>query len=299
MSGLPGMALPVDGGGVGFDYRLSMGMPDHWIRTLSEHRDEHWRIGDMWHQFSSHRPEEKSVAYAESHDQALVGDKTLIFRLVDAEMYSGMSVFQHSPVVERGVALHKMIRLFSFASGGQAYLNFMGNEFGHPEWIDFPRKGNCWSHHYARRQWSLLHDKNLRYKYLAYFDRQMLECAYRHNFIQSFDQYLFYEHADDQVIAFRKGDVFLLFNFSPTQSYADYWVPFPDGEYQLILDSDAKCFDGQGRVEAGQKYFSKPEKDSKGNPTGRRGIQVYLPSRTALVFVCGEASPLYKQEYFT
>ena len=294
MSGLPGMALPVQDGGVGFDYRLNMGMPDYWIKTIVEQRDEDWSVGDMWHNFTSHRPLEKVVGYSESHDQALVGDKTLLFRLMDSEMYTHMSVFKNSPIVERGLALHKLIRLFSFATGGQAYLNFMGNEFGHPEWIDFPREGNGWSYHHARRQWSLLSNKSLRYKYLAEFDRQMLQLAHCHQFIETFDNFMHYQHSEDQVIAFRKGELFLIFNFSPKNSYVDYRIPFPDGDYQLILDSDARCFDGHGRIAFHQRYFTEESGESSGPVNG---IKVYLPTRTALVLVRGESEALYNQEY--
>jgi len=294
MSGFPGMALSNDQGGVGFDYRLNMGMPDYWIKTIKEQRDEDWRVGDMWYSFTSHRPEEKCIAYCESHDQALVGDKTIAFRLMDADMYHGMSVFGSNQVVERGMALHKMIRLFSLATGGLGYLNFMGNEFGHPEWIDFPREGNGWSYHYARRQWSLSHDKTLRYRYLAEFDRSMLTLAKSHLFIHTFDNYMFYEHTSDQVIAFRKGDIYLIFNFSPVNSYNDYWIPFPKGDYDLILDSDAKCFDGHGRVAFHQRFHSLERHPEHPEDVG---IKVYLPTRTALALVRGKGKPFYSQDY--
>ena len=71
--------------------------------------------------------------------------------LFDEEIYSGMSTLNPpSPKVERGVALHKMIRCITMALGGEAWLTFMGNEFGHPEWLDFPREGNGWSYQHCR-----------------------------------------------------------------------------------------------------------------------------------------------------
>lgn len=291
MSGFPGMALSWQQGGLDFDYRLNMGMPDYWIKTIKERRDEDWRVGDMWYRFMSHRPEEKHVGYCESHDQALVGDKTLVFRLMDAEMYQGMSVFHTNDLVQRGMALHKMIRLFSLTTGGVAYLNFMGNEFGHPEWIDFPREGNGWSYHYARRQWSLADDKTLRYKYLAEFDRRMLETVKAHEVIQTFSNYLFFEHSDDQVIAFQRGDLFFVFNFNPTQSFDNYRIPFPEGDYQLILDSDAKCFDGYGRLNFHQSYQATDPQVDDG------GLRLYLPTRTALVLTKGKADAHYSAGY--
>lgn len=125
------------------------------------------------------RDDEHTISYAESHDQALVGDKTLIFRMVDKEMYTSMSVFEQNMVVDRGIALHKMIRLLTITTAGDGYLNFMGNEWGHPEWIDFPREGNNWSYEHARRQWHLMEDPTLRYHFLNDFDKAMLKLVKR------------------------------------------------------------------------------------------------------------------------
>ena len=177
MSGMPGMCLPISDGGIGFNYRLGMGLPDMWVHTIKEQKDEFWDIFRMWCEMCMRRPGEKTVAYVESHDQALVGDKTLIFRLADAAMYTDMEKRTHNPVIDRAIALHKMIRLFTLAGGGEAYLNFMGNEFGHPEWIDFPREGNGWSFHYCRRQWSLRDNPDLKYQWLGQFDEDMIHLA--------------------------------------------------------------------------------------------------------------------------
>ena len=174
VTGMPGLTSPVEEGGLGFDYRLGMGIPDFWIKLLKEYRDEDWNIWEMWHVLNDRLPHVKTVAYAESHDQALVGDKTLAFRLMDKEMYWHMQNDDQDIIIERGIALHKMIRLFTISLGGQAYMNFMGNEFGHPEWIDFPREGNNWSYKYCRRQWSLVDDPNLKYQCLAAFDKAMI-----------------------------------------------------------------------------------------------------------------------------
>jgi 1,4-alpha-glucan branching enzyme len=165
------MCLPIEEGGLGFDYRLAMGLPDLWIRTVKEQGDWDWNIFKIWCDMCLRRPGEGSVAYVESHDQALVGDKTMIFRLADAAMYTDMEKHCHNPHIDRAIALHKMIRLFTIGAGGEAYLNFMGNEFGHPEWIDFPREGNGWSHHYCRRQWSLVDNTTLHYGELNEFDK--------------------------------------------------------------------------------------------------------------------------------
>ena len=174
MSAMPGMCLPIEEGGIGFDYRLAMGEPDLWIKLIREQKDEFWNVWHIWHELTSRRPGEKYIGYAESHDQALVGDKTIMFRLCDKEMYTDMNKSSDNQLIARGMALHKMIRLITLSAGGEGYLNFMGNEFGHPEWIDCPREGNGWSYFYCRRQWHLMTDYNLKYHYLSDFDRDMV-----------------------------------------------------------------------------------------------------------------------------
>ncbi|HEX8914525.1 MAG TPA: alpha-amylase family glycosyl hydrolase [Humisphaera sp.] len=280
VSGMAGMGRPVAEGGLGFDYRLSMGIPDEWIKLLKEKRDEDWSLNGLYHTLTNRRPKEKHVAYAESHDQALVGDKTLAFRLMDAEMYWNMSKFRHSLVIDRGVALHKMIRLVTFSLGGEAYLNFMGNEFGHPEWIDFPREGNGYSYKYARRQWSLAARDDLRYAGLEAFDRAMLALDDRYNlladpFIEQLDV-----REDARILAYRRGPLVFLFNFHPTESYTDLRVPVPDpADYRLVLDTDDGAFGGFARVAADVTYIRQDV------PMYTRGqsVQVYLPARTAQV----------------
>jgi len=225
MSGMPGLAAPVDTGGIGFDFRLAMGVPDIWIKMVKEIPDENWDLGYLLHELTQHRPEEHVVSYCESHDQALVGDKTLLFRLADKEMYTSMSIQTPSLIIDRALALHKMIRLFTFMAAGGGYLTFMGNEFGHPEWIDFPREGNGWSYKYARRQWSLSDNKLLRYRYLNEFDRAMLETGRRHGIPQlQMTEALTVNNAD-KIIAFRRGDLLTVMNFNTSVSFTDYGIP--------------------------------------------------------------------------
>jgi 1,4-alpha-glucan branching enzyme len=214
MSGLPGMCLPIANDGIGFDYRLGMGLPDFWIRTLATRSDENWDMGALWHEQTQRRPREKVVAYCESHDQALVGDKTLIFRMADREMYTHMDKDSQSEVVERAAALHKMIRFLTCLCG-DAYLNFMGNEFGHPEWIDFPRPGNGFSYHYARRQWSLADDGSLRYHYLENFDKEMLALTAAHRLTEEEPELLLLDEAG-KILIFTKKKLLFVFNFHPT-----------------------------------------------------------------------------------
>lgn len=274
VSAMPGLTAPTELGGAGFDYRLAMGTPDYWIKVVKEQADESWNVAEIWRELTARRVEEQTIGYAESHDQALVGDKTIIFRLADKEMYTHMRVSDTSLVIDRALALHKMIRLVTVATAGHGYLNFMGNEFGHPEWIDFPREGNDWSYHYCRRQWSLRDAPSLRYRFLAEFDRAMIELVKRRGVLAESWPQLVYEHVADQVLAFERAGLLFVFNFSPVNSYADRSIPTAAGGYRLVLDSDAPEYGGFDRVDRGLLYA-----------TGKSGpLQLYLPSRTALVF---------------
>lgn len=279
MSGMPGMCLPIRSGGVGFDYRLSMGVPDYWIKTLKERRDEDWDLGKLWSELTIRRTKEKNVGYCESHDQALVGDKTLMFRLCDAEMYTGMSkLFPESMTIARGIALHKMIRLVTASLAGEGYLNFMGNEFGHPEWIDFPREGNGWSYHYCRRQWSLTDNHDLRYSDLNAFDKAMIEMLKVERVLTKAPVLSLLNHRD-KVMVYEKGNLVFVFNFNPTKSFDGYQLPIPKaGKYKAILSTDDASFGGSARVDTQYVYTSQLQAD------GRMGFKCYLPSRSAIVF---------------
>ncbi|HNY58108.1 MAG TPA: alpha amylase C-terminal domain-containing protein [Bacteroidales bacterium] len=283
MSGMPGLAASVASGGMGFDYRLAMGVPDIWIKMVKDIPDEEWDLGYLLHELTQHRTEEKVISYCESHDQALVGDKTLIFRLADKEMYTSMSVFTPSLIVDRAMALHKMIRLFTFMTAGGGYLTFMGNEFGHPEWIDFPREGNGWSYKYARRQWSLADDELLKYRFLNEFDRAMIETGKRHGLPRlQLTESLLVNNAD-KIIAFRRGDLVTVMNFNPTISFTGYGIPVR-GKFRIILDTDDPMFGGQGRIDTNQTYFAQPDKGRYG-VTAMHHLRLYLPARTAVVLL--------------
>lgn len=276
MSGMPGMCLPIKDGGIGFDYRLAMGLPDMWIRTVKEKRDEQWDIGSMWADMCLRRPGEGTVSYVESHDQALVGDKTLIFRLADAAMYTDMNRDCHNPVIDRAVALHKMIRLFTLAGGGEAYLNFMGNEFGHPEWIDFPREGNGWSFHYCRRQWSLYHNNALKYGWLGDFDKDMIRLTKESRIFDQRMANLSLLKVPEQTIVFYRNGLLFAFNFSPSQSLTNVLVPVPHhADYTVALCSDDLKYGGNGLV-AHMTYPVKIFNDQS-------FVELYLPARTAIV----------------
>ena len=276
MSGMPGMCLPIQDGGIGFDYRLAMGLPDMWVKAVKEKKDEHWHIGQMWGDMCLRRPGEDTVAYVESHDQALVGDQTMIFRLAGANMYTDMDKACHTPVIDRAIALHKMIRLFTLAGGGEAYLNFMGNEFGHPEWIDFPREGNGWSFHYCRRQWSLLENGFLKYQWLGEFDRDMIRLTKRNHMFQQRMGDLRLCRDNDQVIAFYRKGLLFAFNFNATQSFTGVRVPVPNNaDYEVRLSSDDAVYGGQDRI--AHIEYKAIEVD------GKYYVDLYLPARTAVV----------------
>jgi len=281
MSGMPGMAAPVESMGYGFDYRLSMGVPDFWIKLVKDTPDENWDMGHLVHELTQHRPEERVISYCESHDQALVGDKTLIFRMLDAEMYTGMSKSYHSFNLDRGIALHKMIRLITFSTAGGGYLNFMGNEFGHPEWIDFPREGNNWSYKYARRQWHLFRDDNLKYSFLGEFDREMVNLQNKYHILDEPYTGRIFENNNDKVLVYSRGDLIFVFNFHPTKSFADYGIPLK-GKIRIILDTDSSEFGGFNRIDRNPFYTSikKAERHTFSVPFY---LFLYIPSRTAIV----------------
>lgn len=283
MSGMPGLAASVDTGGLGFDYRLAMGVPDIWIKMVKEIPDENWDLGYLLHELTQHRAEERVVSYCESHDQALVGDKTLIFRLADAEMYTSMSIQTPSLIIDRAVALHKMIRLFTFLTAGGGYLTFMGNEFGHPEWIDFPREGNNWSYKYARRQWSLADNELLRYRHLDEFDRAMIETGTRHELPQVQITEAVTINNADKIIAFKRGNLLTVMNFNPSVSFTGYGIPVK-GKFRIILSTDDPLFGGQGRIDTSQVYFSAPDQGRYG-VTAPHHLKLYLPARTAMVLL--------------
>lgn len=281
MSGMPGLALPVKAGGIGFDYRMAMGIPDYWIKTLKEKKDEDWHPTSIFWELTNRRADEKTISYVESHDQALVGDKTVIFRLIDKEMYWHMAIDDDNMTVARGMALHKMIRLVTLSTINGGYLNFMGNEFGHPEWIDFPREGNGWSYKYARRQWDLVDREDLKYRYLNNFDTAMIELVGQiHNF-QALPIRKLWDNDGDQVLAYMRGDMVFVFNFSPSKSYDGYGLLAPAGSYRTVLSTDSPQFGGYDNIDENVEHLT--VHDPLYSPDGIEWLKLYLPSRTAMV----------------
>ncbi|MBE6322973.1 MAG: 1,4-alpha-glucan-branching enzyme [Bacteroidales bacterium] len=282
MSGMPGLAAKIEDGGVGFDYRLAMGIPDFWIKTIKEVQDQDWRVGHIFWELTNHRSDEHTINYAESHDQALVGDKTIIFRLIDSDMYWHMSkiVGGTTYMLDRGLALHKMIRLITASTINGGYLNFMGNEFGHPEWIDFPREGNGWSYKYARRQWHLVDDHDLKYHWLGDFDRELMELIRDVKNFQATPIVQLWDKQDDQVLAYQRKDLIFVFNFNPSQSFTDYGIIVPKGAYKAVLNTDSKEFGGFGQTDDSVVHFTQKDKSLD---SGKEWLSLYLPARSAVV----------------
>ena len=273
VSGMAGLAAPFEAGGVGFDFRMAMGIADHWIKWIKEKSDEQWSPGEMWYELTNKRADEKTISYAECHDQALVGDKTIIFRLIDKEMYFSMNKESKNALVDRGIALHKLIRLATLGTAGDGYLNFMGNEFGHPEWIDFPREGNNWSFDHARRLWSLADKGFLRYRCLQDFDKAIIHLAKKYGILTGKPELL---RADEEkkILIFKRKNLIFALNFNPVGSFADYGFQAPPGKYVKVLDSDAGEFDGFSRMDDDGEHF-----------TVDGELKLYLPSRCALVLI--------------
>ncbi|MFZ7124867.1 MAG: alpha amylase C-terminal domain-containing protein [Desulfobacterales bacterium] len=281
ISGLPGLALPVDRGGVGFDYRFAMGISDQWIRLTKDVKDDDWNMGAIWWELTNRRADERSISYAECHDQALVGDQTLIFRMAGTAMYDHMRIDDGDLTVDRAMALHRLIRFITLLTAGHGYLNFMGNEFGHPEWIDFPRPGNGWSYRYARRQWNLADDPNLKYSRLGAFDRAMLNLVKSYDVLAAPWPNLVYEHNDDKILAFERGGLLFVFSFHPSRSFTDYRIDFREGRYRMIFNTDEAAYGGHDRLLKDQEHFTLFEKPD--GYSGRHRLSLYLPNRTALV----------------
>lgn len=282
VSGMPGLAAPFADGGYGFDYRMAMNIPDYWIKTIKERRDEDWHPSSILWELTNRRADEKTISYCESHDQALVGDKTLIFRLIDADMYWHFQKGDENGSVHRGIALHKMIRLVTASTINGGYLNFMGNEFGHPEWIDFPREGNGWSYKYARRQWNLVDNHNLCYHYLGDFDNDMVHLLRKSMAdIRRFPVQEIWHDDGDQILAYMRGPLVFVFNFSPNRSYEGYGFRVPEGEYEVVLNTDAKVYGGNGLADDSVKHLTNFDpllaRDHKG------WLKLYIPARSAVV----------------
>ena len=289
MSGMPGLAYPIKDGGMGFDYRLAMGIPDFWIKYIKEVRDEDWKAGHIFYEMTNRRQNEKTISYAESHDQALVGDKTIIFRLCDSDMYWHFEHGHATYMVDRGLALHKMIRLITASTINGGYLNFMGNEFGHPEWIDFPRQGNGWSHKYARRQWSLVDNEHYFFSNLNKFDEAMVHLLREHlapvkdkkyGVHLPWDEKL-WDNEGDQVVAFKRGKLLFVFNWNGVKSFDGYGIAVPAGKYKVVLNTDATEFAGFGLSDDSVEHFTTPDDGYLGEGMG--WLRLYLPARSAVV----------------
>jgi 1,4-alpha-glucan branching enzyme len=286
VSGMPGLAIPVKDGGYGFDYRMAMNIPDYWIKIIKEKQDQDWPVSGIWWETTNRRADEKTISYVESHDQALVGDKTVIFRLIDAAMYWHMAINDQNMTVDRGIALHKMIRLVTASTINGGYLNFMGNEFGHPEWIDFPRQENGWSYKYARRQWHLVDSPDLKYQYLGNFDKALIRLIGEMKQFHTAPLYKVWDNDRDQVLAFRRNDLVFVFNFNPVKSFTGYGFLVPPGKYKVVLNSDDPSFGGFGLTDDSIEHLT--VHDPLYEKEEKEWLKLYLPARTAYVLRSGK-----------
>ena len=277
VSGMPGICAHIEDGGIGFDYRLGMGLPDFWIKVLKDQSDEQWNMHEFFFTMTNRLYDVKTVAYAESHDQALVGDKTLAFRLMDKEMYFAMSKDQQNLIIDRGIALHKMIRFFTITLGGDAWLNFMGNEFGHPEWIDFPRHDNGWSYKYAKRQWSLADNECLKYQWLGDFDKAMLDFVKKTKVMQSAPAWLLNVDEDNKTIVFERNNLIFVFNWGQ-KSLPGYIINVKQtGDYEIVFSTDEKRFGGFENIDESAVFPSEKNGDAV-------TMKIYNVARTAAVY---------------
>jgi 1,4-alpha-glucan branching enzyme len=281
VSGMPGLAAKFTDGGYGFDYRMAMNIPDYWIKSIKELKDEDWKPSSIFWEVTNRRKDERTISYVESHDQALVGDKTVIFRLIDADMYWHMQKGDENFTVHRGIALHKMIRLVTLSTINGGYLNFMGNEFGHPEWIDFPREGNGWSYKYARRQWDLVDNHNLNYHYLGDFDAAMLKVIKGMRGLRNSPVEEIWHNDGDQILAYKRKDLIFVFNFSPMKSFTDYGFLVPAGAYDVVLNTDSRAFGGNGFADDSVEHFTNFDPLYKND--GKEWLKLYIPARSAVV----------------
>lgn len=283
VSGMPGLAVPVKNGGYGFNYRMAMNIPDYWIKIIKEKKDQDWPVFGIWWEMTNRRADEKTISYVESHDQALVGDKTVIFRLIDSEMYWHMMIDDPNIAVDRGMALHKMIRLITASTINGGYLNFMGNEFGHPEWIDFPREGNGWSYKYARRQWDLVDNPHLKYRFMGDFDKAMIHLIGEIKKFETSGIYKVWDNDGDQVLAYRRNKLIFVFNFNPVKSFTGYGFLVSPGKYKVVLNTDSLAFGGFGRVDDSVEHLT--VHDPLYEAEKKEWLKLYLPARIGLVLV--------------
>lgn len=281
VSGMPGLAAKFTDGGYGFDYRMAMNIPDYWIKTIKEQPDENWKPSSIFWELTNRRADEKTVSYCESHDQALVGDKTIIFRLIDSDMYWHFRRGDENGNVNRGIALHKMIRLATASTINGGYLNFMGNEFGHPEWIDFPREGNGWSYKYARRQWNLVDNQELDYHFLGDFDKDMIATIKSEKNFQRTPVQEIWHNDGDQILAYMRGNLIFVFNFNPTKSFTDYGFLVPTGSYDVVLNTDAVKFGGNGLADDSITHLT--TYDPLYMEERKEWLKLYIPARSAVV----------------
>jgi 1,4-alpha-glucan branching enzyme len=268
-SGMPGLTCPPKEGGLGFDYRFAMGIPDYWEKCIESPRD----MGSLWYETTNHRPYDRTVSYVECHDQCINGHDAMIWRLIGKDMYDYMAVFTDNWNTSRGLAFYRLMRLVTLCTADAGYLNFMGDEFGHPEWLDDESR--------AHRQWHLAGRADLKYAGLAAWDRaQMTLVAGR---LPDFQQQPLFRfiHEDDRILAFERGRLLFVFNFHELQAKTNLLFAVTPGKYVERLSSDETAFAGKGNLCVGVppvEHFTRVL-----DHRHEQDVSLYLPPMTALV----------------
>ena len=276
VSGLPGLARPALLGGVGFDYRLQMGLPDFFESVAKDVMDDGISPSRIWHALVSRRFDERHIGYVESHDQAIVGGQSLIFRLLGPKMYTDMHAETQSHDVHLAVAVVNVAKSIVFFLGGEAWMSFIGNEFGHPDWVEFPTPDNDDCFEYAYRKWYLATDSALMYEKMAAFDRDLM---HQRKIAVTWDEsYMTAPLLDDnrKLSVFHRDRVVLVCNTTTDVSYEDVWVPVPEqGNYRVILSTEEHRYGGYGRVNENMQYATIAV-------DGNAYIRLYVPSMSAI-----------------
>lgn len=268
-SGMPGLTcLPKDGG-LGFDARFAMGIPDYWEKFIKKPQD----LGSMWYEMNNHRPYDHTISYVECHDQCINGHDAMIWRLLGDDMYNAMLMETETWKVSRGLAFYRLMRLITLATADKGYLNFMGNEFGHPEWLD--------AEEHAHRQWRLAEDTSLKYACLNAWDQAQMQLVSDN--IESFKTPAMfrYIHEDKRLLAFERGALLFVFNFNETQAFSDLCFAVTPGKYLEILSSDERRFAGHDNLritEPPLEHFTQPCFDPN-----LGDITLYIPPMIVLV----------------
>ncbi|KAH7682202.1 1,4-alpha-glucan branching enzyme protein [Dioscorea alata] len=240
----PGLCESTTQGGLGFDYYVNLSVTDLWLWLLQDVPDQAWSMSKIVNVLvNSQSSNRRMLVYCENHNQSISGGRSFAEILFgnNNQNFIGLEDFEF-----RGSSLHKMIRLISFSIGGSAYLNFMGNEFGHPNRVEFPMESNNYSFAFANRKWDLLKDKGL-HMGLFNFDKEMMKLDEKEQILSRNPSTV--HHVDDSKM--------------------------------VILNTDDVSFGGRGVIQSDQNLKKTCSKRTDGY---RNSLELTLPSRSAQVY---------------